>query len=741
MQPSKKYMFNSIKKLFSISKKSVTDDSSFSALTSGSNLTPLTGNANDATLLASNKNWVFVCVNAIAKTISGVPIRLRKYNTQGDDEIVDDHAIVSLIDKPNRFQTGKDFFYMITSHLELTGNAYILKDNETNPTELMPLIPSKVQIKYNKANPALVEYVHRNGSKAQTIPAEMIIHLKYPNPENVLKGKGTLQNVAEWVDVDSASTEFNRLFFQNGSSPSGVLSTEATDSKALKLAKEGWEMRYEGTLNAHKTAVLPKGAKYEPLTSPKDMQFGEADIRFRDKILSGFGVPKSVVGIVEDVNRANAEASMYAFMAFTIDPKMKQIVSYLTEVLIPAFGLKGYYFDFPNIIPDNEDLKLRQNQVALAGQAYGTINEIRSKEGLSPIDNGDYVYGGFATIPIGKPQEQAKQISGEPVHKKFNIHFRDLHQKENLTKSIFDKVADNLVQKTKDAINDEKHKKFITRVSAYESKFIKAVKEVDKEMKKMAIDNLDEVKAFGVWAERKALLNLDKVEKLFVGLTVGILQDLNKEEGQAQLELLEVTTPFNPMSEKIQKRITDVLKLTAQSYTDTTLKLLNAQLDEGVANGESMDKLTDRVADVFKLTDDYRAEQVAQTTVFAVANASAREAYKQSGVVKTVKWHTAEDELVCEFCGPMDGITVDVEEDFFKEGEIVQGRDGGKIGITDFNKADSTLHPNCRCFTLAEEIEVSKSIKTKDEQPKKKEVEDNEEVFLEKMLDILEKHD
>lgn len=735
-------MFNSIKKFFIGNRKSIDNDSSFSSLVSGGSGTPLSGGASDSTLLASNKNWVFVCVNAISKTISGIPIRLRKYNTQGDDEIIDDHDIVSLLDKPNRFQTGKDLLYMIASHLELTGNAYILKDQEKNPRELMPLIPSRVQIKYNKANPALVEYVHRNGSKAQTIPAEMIIHLKYPNPENVLKGKGTLQNVSEWVDVDSASTEFNRLFFQNGSSPSGILKTNATDSKALKLAKEGWEMRYEGTLNAHKTAVLPKDTSYEPLTTPKDMQFGEADTRFRDKILSGFGVPKSVVGIVEDVNRANAEASMFAFMAFTIDPKMKQIVSYLTEMLLPAFSLKGYYFDFPNIIPDNEDLKLRQNQVALAGQAYKTINEVRASEGDAPIENGDFVYGGGFTIPIGKPQEQAKQISGgQPVNKKMNPHFRDIHKKEDMTKSIFDKVADGLAKKTKDALEEESHKAFISRVSSYESKFIKAVKEVDKEMKKMALGNLDEVKGMGDQIKTKALLNLDKAQTLFVGLTVGVLQDLNKEEGKAQLEALEITTPFNPMAEKIQKRITEVLKLTSQSYTETTLKLLNSELDEGVANGESMDKLADRVASVFDLTDEYRANQVAQTTVFAVANATAREAYVQSGVVKTIKWHTAEDELVCQFCGPMNGKTVDVEEDFFKSGQTLEGEQGGKLGITDFNKTDSTLHPNCRCFTMAEKIEVSKSNEKIEVKEKKTKSDEGEEEFLEKMLNILEKND
>lgn len=724
-------MFNGIKKFFTAVTKSLVDDSSFSSFVGGRG-SSISGGANDATLMASNKNWVYVCTNAIAKTISGIELKLRKYNTSGDDEEIVDSPVLALLAKPNRFQTGKDFMYMIASQLELVGNAYILKNDVKNPTELMPLNPSLVTIKYDKKNPAVVSYMFRNGAgKATEYPAEMIIHLKQSNPNNVFKGKGTLESIADWIDIDSEATEFNRLFFQNGSSPSGVLKTDATDQKALKLAKEGFEMRYGGVANAHKTAVLPKGADYTALSNPRDMQFAESDIRFRDKILSGFGVPKSVVGIVEDVNRANAEASLYAFMMFTIDPKMKQIVAYLDEMLLPAFGLTGYYFTYDNIIPDNEDLKLRKYQTGLAGQSYMTINEVRADEGLAPIENGDYVYGGFATIPIGKPQDN--QVDGKAKEKKFNFKFSQEHKKADVTESIFSKVAKIVASKTVDAIKEQKHKEFITRTTPYENKFIKAVKQVDEAMKKMALENLDEVKALGTWASRKALLDANKVEALFVNLTINVLQDLNKEEGQAQMEALEIITPFNPVTENIQKRIKDTLKMTSQSYTDTTLKLLNSTLDEGVSNGESLDELTGRVADVFQLTDEYRAEQVARTTVFATANASAREAYSQSGVVKSVIWHTAEDELTCEFCEPLNGKTVGVEESFFKEGQTISGSSGGRLVVSPFNHEDPPIHPNCRCFTLAGDIEVGKDYNKKAEEES-----DDETKMLEELITKVE---
>lgn len=729
-----------LKKTYSwIGKSLGFDDNSFYSLTGGGVGSSLSQNSSDAQLLANNKNWVFVCVHKIAQTCAGIELKLRKYNSKGEDEEMLDHAVLKLLYKPNRFQTGFDFFYTTYAHLLLTGNAYWLKNNPKNPTELMPLLPSYITLKYDNANPFEIKYEYRpsGSAKATTYSSEDIIHLKSPNPENIFKGKGKLSQIAEWIDIDSSATEFNRLFFKNGASPSGILETQATDEKGIMLAKVGFEQKYQGALNSHKTAVLPKGAKYTPSATPSDMQFSEADNRFRDKILSAFGVPKSVLGIVEDVNRANAEASNYVFMAFTIDPFIKQFIYYLDEMLLPSFSnTEKVYFDFDNIIPDNEDYELREKVSSLGGQSWKTINEIRSEEGLKPIDNGDYVYGGFSTIPIGKPQ--AESISNNDFKlKKKHIRIKDnTPQVEDITKSIFDKVGDRIASKMKASLEDEKHKEFIVRTTPYEKSFIESVKKVDAEMKKMVLENLDEEKAFGNIHTRKSLINTDKIESLFVGFSLNILQDLVKAEGQAQMEALNVSTPFNPMNESMQDKIKKLLKLTAQSYTNTTLQLLSNQLDEGISNGESLAKLTERVAEVFQLTDEFRASQVARTTVFGTANASAREAYKQSGVVKAVKWHTAEDELTCEFCEPMNGKIVDIDEGFFKLGDDIRGSSGGVMSASFNDIIDPPLHPNCRCFTLAETIEVNENTASVQETKEIKK-EDEEESFLEKMLEIL----
>ena len=332
--------------------------------------------------------------------------------------------------------------------------------------------------------------------------------------------------------------------------------------------------------------------------------------------------------------------------------------------------------------------------------------------------NGDAVYGSFATIPIGTPIKTPAKAEGNIITVKavntphrLKTFIKQDDALDKISKQLVDAIANKTL--TTAQIDELVHKQFITRVTPFEKAFVSAVEKHDENVKKLVLDNIDTfskslgdiddiAKAYLVHAEmKKDLFDASAIEDLFVGITIPVLQDLIQTEGSAQAERLNTTDPFNPNNATIQERIAKMLKMTAQSYTSTTLKLLNNSLGDGVANGESLRELTDRVADVFDLASKYRAESVARTTVFSTANASAREAYRQSGVVTEVKWHTAEDEMVCEFCGPMNGTTVGIDESYFDDGEVIRGANGGSLAISFGDVIDPPLHANCRCFTNA----------------------------------------
>ncbi len=699
-------MFKKIFKWFSKSFDSGASD--WSSLTGGLNDTPLSRNLNRASLIANNKNWVYACVDKIALTISGINFRLREYKKEGDDVILEDHIAIKLFNKPNGVTLGNELIYTTVAHEELAGNGYWLLDQAINPVSMQWVLPQQVTAAFNDAKTEIIGYNIQTARGNIYAEKERVIHFKYPNVNSPILGSGTLEHIAEWVDIDNAATEFNRLFFKQGGAISGTVETDATTKEALELARLGWEMRHEGMSNAHKTSFLTKGSKYTPIgSSPRDMEFSEMDNRYRDKILSAFGVPKSVLGITEiGTSRADAEAKNYAFLAFTIKPKVDMFLKYLNEYYLPKFkGSENLYFDYENFIPENDELILRKNQVGLAGQSYLTINEVRASQGLPPIANGDNVYGSFAVVPIGKPEKtsEGKVINAVPVQKKFiPTRAKELEKVEEAKDDLASKIAD-IVTKSVD-FDEIIHKQFITRVTPFENKFISQVKAFDRELEDIIIENLKDSKAF-TKVNAGSLINAGEATDLLVGLTIPILLDLLKVEGDAQLERLNTTEPFNPNNETVQEKIRRSLRLAGESYVGTTVQLINSALAEGIADGEGIAKLTNRVRDVFGLTDTYRAERIARTTVFQAANTSAREAYKQSGVVKAVKWHTAEDELTCEYCDVMNGKTVGLDDSFFDEGDTVRGRDGGSYTLDFDDVEDPPLHANCRCFTNAVIIE------------------------------------
>src|SRR5258708_29982701 len=105
----------------------------------------------------------------------------------------------------------------------------------------------------------------------------------------------------------------------------------------------------------------------------------------------------------------------------------------------------------------------------------------------------------------------------------------------------------------------------------------------------------------------------------------------------------------------------------ARSYNETTLDQLKNVLGEKLTQegGTNLTDLTNAVDGVYSFADERRAGLIAKTESFRAANWANREAWAQSGVVKSLKWYTAEDDRVCAFCQQLDGQEVGIEAKFF----------------------------------------------------------------------------
>ena len=93
-----------------------------------------------------------------------------------------------------------------------------------------------------------------------------------------------------------------------------------------------------------------------------------------------------------------------------------------------------------------------------------------------------------------------------------------------------------------------------------------------------------------------------------------------------------------------------------------------------------------------------RAVLMARTTTMWAYNEGAEQFYSSEGVAAK-EWLTAKDDLVCPYCGPLDGEVVSVDGGYGKKGDEVTGSDGSTLTLgIDVNHPP--LHPHCRCALL-----------------------------------------
>ena len=417
--------------------------------------------------LKAAKGWVYACVSAIADEIATINLQLYKRTSKGIEEILE-HPIIDLLNRVNDFTTKSDHFGLTQQYLELVGEApWLLQKEGGIPVSMYLLRPDKLTIKFDKKK-IIGGYIYEiSPGNKESFESEDIIFLKYPSPIRPLRGRGTLEAAIQTVDLDKYAEEWNVQFFFNAARPDAILTTEGKLTKEQRDSLHTqWKKQFQGINKRAKLAILESGLKYQQMQlTQKDMDFLEQQKFSRDKIFSIFRVPKSVIAISDNVNRANAETGAYAFARWTIRPKMKKIVEQLNEFLVPMFSdSEDLFLDFEDPVPENVEMKIKKYHEALHPQSgWMTINEVREKEGLLPVENGDSIVRPMTAMPTGQGEEKQFTLKikkpDKIIYKKI-IKKKILPEKkvEEITESIKNVVRAHL-QKEKNHSNDEVKKK------------------------------------------------------------------------------------------------------------------------------------------------------------------------------------------------------------------------------------------------------------------------------------------
>lgn len=353
---------------------------------------------NKTSQLRANIGAVWQANEIITIAAANIDIKLRRKSTDGTTEDVTEHKLLDLIDRPNAFLTGKQLRKLHFTYMNMVGEAYELKMDESRekiPAALHVLPAHTTEFELGSTWDSSIV---RNGNKKYTI-FEVIRDLN-PDPENPYRGRGVVAAAAATLDTDSQAKEYNRRFFANSARPSVTVETEGELSDdAYERFKQSFNEAFTGTENAHKPIIV-EGATVKPfMLTQKEMDFLASQQFTRKEILAFFFVAGAMLGDLDNANRSNLEATEYNLAKYAVKPRVEQYLELLNERLVKLVDSTLEFYTDP-IVPEDVEAKLKQAEASV--NKWATIDEVRKEYGLDPLPNklGEVLYIPANTVPI-----------------------------------------------------------------------------------------------------------------------------------------------------------------------------------------------------------------------------------------------------------------------------------------------------------------------------------------------------
>lgn len=336
---------------------------------------------------------VWGCVGLLAGTISSLPLQVFKVGEDGARIMLRDHPLYMVLhDSPNADQTALDFWDFITTSIELWGNSYArIERLGGKVVALTPLRPDSVKVR-RLPNGAL-HYAFSLNGKRFDLPETEVLHIRGPGGDP-LGGLSTLSYARSTFSLAMAENGVAAGMFRNGLRPSGVLSfKEWLSAENRDVAKTDMVEQYMGAANAGRPFIFEGGAEWKPLSiAPVDAQMLEGRGFSIEEICRFFQVPPVLIQHSAATTSwpTGVEQQVLIFQKFTLRRRLKRIELAIKKTLLtPAERRAGISVEF------NLEGLLRGDS---AGRAsfYGaglnagwlTINEVRARENLPPVEGG-----------------------------------------------------------------------------------------------------------------------------------------------------------------------------------------------------------------------------------------------------------------------------------------------------------------------------------------------------------------
>lgn len=379
---------------------------------------------------AMTMSAVWACQTLIADAVATLPVDTYRKKSDGTRE---ETTKPNWLERPNPENNRLDYDTQRMLSLLGWGNAYSLLVRQGGSLDpFMPVLerwclsPHSVHVRRPKPTDVTSEleyYVF-----GERVPITNIQHIRGYTPPGWFLGMSPIAHMTQTLRIGLSAEEFSAAFYDKGMAASGVLSipqlpADVTSAVVDKLRDQIIENN-SGVANAQKPLVLTGGTTWsKTMVTPTDAQFLETRAFEKEEVCTWYRVPPhKIQHIVEHASQGGGKGIEQQSSEFAEDTLLNWTTRLETadSDLIP----RGQFVKINLDAYVRTDLAARYAayQQARFGGWY-SANDVRAKEDLPPIENGDiylqpvnYAEAGTQPtgLPVAMPQPEPNQAPGAP---------------------------------------------------------------------------------------------------------------------------------------------------------------------------------------------------------------------------------------------------------------------------------------------------------------------------------------